>query len=56
MLDPVLLRSFVAVADSQNFTRAAERLHLTQSTVSQQVRRLEESLGCQLLDLSLIHI
>ena len=50
MLDPVLLRSFVAVADSQNFTRAAERLHLTQSTVSQQVRRLEESLGCQLLD------
>lgn len=50
MFDPVLLRSFVAVADCQNFTRAAERLHLTQSTVSQQVRRLEESLGCQLLD------
>lgn len=50
MFDPVLLRSFVAVADCQNFTRAAERLHLTQSTVSQQVRRLEQSLGCQLLD------
>ncbi len=50
MFDPVLLRSFVAVADCQNFTRAAERLHLTQSTVSQQVRRLEEGLGCQLLD------
>ena len=55
MLDPVLLRSFVAVADSQNFTRAAERLHLTQSTVSQQVRRLEESLGCQLLDRCLLY-
>jgi len=50
MFDHVLLRSFVAVVDSENFTRAAERLHLTQSTVSQQVRRLEDSLGCQLLD------
>lgn len=50
MFDPVLLRSFVAVVDCANFTRAAERLHLTQSTVSQQVRRLEESLDCQLLD------
>jgi DNA-binding transcriptional LysR family regulator len=52
MFDPLLLRSFVAVADSGNFTRAAERLHLTQSTVSQQLRRLEESLGCRLLDRS----
>lgn len=50
MFDLVLLRSFVAVVDCANFTRAAERLHLTQSTVSQQVRRLEESLDCQLLD------
>jgi DNA-binding transcriptional LysR family regulator len=50
MFDPVLLRSFVAVVDCANFTRAAERLHLTQSTVSQQVRRLEESLDCKLLD------
>ncbi len=52
MFDPLLLRSFVAVADCGNFTRAAERLHLTQSTVSQQLRRLEESLGCRLLDRS----
>lgn len=50
MLDPVLLRSFVAVVDCGNFTRAAERLHLTQSTVSQQIRRLEEGVACQLLD------
>ncbi|MFP6847221.1 MAG: LysR substrate-binding domain-containing protein [Pseudomonas sp.] len=52
MLDHLLLRSFVAVADCANFTRAAERLHLTQSTVSQQIRRLEDNLGCRLLDRS----
>lgn len=50
ILDPQLLRSFVAVADSGSFTRAAERVHLTQSTVSQQLRRLEEQCGCVLLD------
>lgn len=50
MFDPLLLRSFVAVVDCANFTRAAQRLHLTQSTVSQQIRRLEDSLGCKLLD------
>ena len=52
MIDPVLLRSFVMVVDTGNFTRAAESLHLTQSTVSQQVQRLEHSLGCVLLDRS----
>jgi len=50
MFDPILLRSFVAVVDCANFTRAAQRLHLTQSTVSQQIRRLEDSVGCKLLD------
>lgn len=50
MFDPVLLRSFVAVVDCGNFTRAAERLHLTQSTVSQQIRGLEDALGSQVLD------
>ena len=49
MLDPVLLRSFVAVADTGSFTRAADSVHLTQSTVSQQVRRLETQVGCELL-------
>ncbi|MBD9628996.1 LysR substrate-binding domain-containing protein [Pseudomonas sp. PDM19] len=52
MLDPNLLRSFVMVVDAGNFTRAAELLHLTQSTVSQQILRLEQSLDCRLLDRS----
>lgn len=52
MLDLDLLRSFVAVIDAGGFTRAAERVHRTQSTVSQQVRRLEDDLGQLLLDRS----
>jgi DNA-binding transcriptional LysR family regulator len=40
MLDLELLRAFVAVADCGGFHRAAERLNLTQSTVSQQIKRL----------------
>src|SRR5258705_13981603 len=41
MLDFELLRAFVAVADCGGFRRAAERLNLTQSTISQQIKRLE---------------
>ncbi|MGY3858451.1 LysR family transcriptional regulator [Aeromonas intestinalis] len=50
MLDPQLLRSFVAIIETGSFTRAGDRVHLTQSTISQQMRRLEEQLGCPLLD------
>jgi DNA-binding transcriptional LysR family regulator len=49
MLDIDLLRSFVSVVDAGGFTRAGERVHRTQSTVSQQIRRLEETLGRELL-------
>src|SRR5712671_1672044 len=49
MLDIDLLRSFVSVVDAGGFTRAGERVHRTQSTVSQQIRRLEETLGPELL-------
>lgn len=50
MLDLDLLRSFVAVADSGSFTRASTRVHRTQSTVSQQIKRLEDDFGQPLLD------
>jgi DNA-binding transcriptional LysR family regulator len=40
-----LLRTFIAVVDNASFTRAAERVGRTQSTVSLQIRKLEESLG-----------
>src|SRR5260221_10290179 len=49
MLDLELLRSFISVVDAGGFTRAGERVHRTQSTVSQQIRRLEETLGYPLL-------
>src|SRR5580704_14770983 len=41
MMEFQLLRSFVAVAECGGFHRAAEQLNLTQSTVSQQIKRLE---------------
>ncbi len=49
-LDPVLLRAFVAVARLGSVTAAAQQLHLTQGTVSQQLGRLEDLLGQRLLD------
>lgn len=49
MLDLELLKSFVAVVDAGGFTRAGERVHRTQSTVSQQIKRLEEDIGQTLL-------
>jgi DNA-binding transcriptional LysR family regulator len=50
MLDARLLRSFVAIADARSFTLAAERLNMTQSTISQQLARLEETVGAALID------
>jgi DNA-binding transcriptional LysR family regulator len=41
VLDPVLLKTFLEVAGTRSFTRAAERLRLGQSTVSQHVHKLE---------------
>ncbi|WP_199751690.1 LysR substrate-binding domain-containing protein [Bradyrhizobium sp. RP6] len=49
MLDLDLLRSFVSVVEAGGFTRAGARVHRTQSTVSQQIKRLEEDVGQQLL-------
>lgn len=49
MLDLELLRSFVSVVEAGGFTRAGARVHRTQSTVSQQIKRLEEDVGQLLL-------
>ena len=51
-LDLTALRSFVAVADTGGVTKAAGFLNLTQSAVSMQLKRLEESLNLALLDRS----
>ncbi len=50
MFDLELLRSFVSVVDAGGFTRAGERVHRTQSTVSQQIKRLEQDVGQPLLN------
>jgi monoterpene epsilon-lactone hydrolase len=43
------LRAFVAVAEELNFSRAAERLYLSQPALSRQIRTLERFVGCELL-------
>lgn len=52
MLDMNLkqLEAFVAVVEHNSFTRAADELFLTQSTISAHIRGLEENLGCRLFD------
>ncbi|MEO8908057.1 MAG: LysR substrate-binding domain-containing protein [Microbacteriaceae bacterium] len=49
MFDPALLTTFLAVAETRSFTKAAARLQLSQPTVSQHVRRLEQAAGRMLV-------
>ena len=48
-LDGTLLKVFVAIIECQGFSAAAERLHKTQSTVSQSLQRLEDIVGTPLI-------
>ena len=56
VLDPDLLKAFVAVADQRSFTRAAAMLNRTQSAVSMQIKRLEERLGVELLHRTKVNV
>jgi DNA-binding transcriptional LysR family regulator len=48
MIDLVQLRTFVAVAEEQHLTRAAERIHISLSSASAHIRGVEDALGTQL--------
>ena len=44
------LRYCIAVADELNFNRAAEKLHVSQSALSKQIRELEEEVGIEIFE------
>jgi DNA-binding transcriptional LysR family regulator len=48
-LDIITLKSFVAIASSHSFTKAAKKVCRTQSAISQQIAKLEHLLGKKLL-------
>ena len=55
-LDLTTVRAFVLIAEMRSFTRAAEALGATQASVSLMLKRLEENLGCRLVERSPRHV
>lgn len=49
-MDTQSLQAFLAVAETESFSLAAQRLHLTQPAVSKRIAQLEDTLDCQLFD------
>src|SRR5919201_5325191 len=49
-MDLARLKSLVVLAEEGHFTRAAERLHIAQPALSQQIRKLESEVGLALVD------
>ena len=49
-MDIEMMRDFIVLAECLNFTKAAEKLHLTQPTLSKHVVAMEKELGCELLN------
>ncbi|MCQ8878267.1 LysR family transcriptional regulator [Pseudoalteromonas shioyasakiensis] len=50
MINPVWLNTFCTLVEVNHFTRTSERLFMTQSGVSQHIKKLEQQLDCQLLE------
>lgn len=48
MINDLMIKSFLALTDTLNFTNAAKRLFLSQQAVSKHIAKLEEELACQL--------
>src|SRR5205085_11633857 len=56
LMDLRQLRYLVALDQERNFTRAAEREHIAQPALSQQIRRLEEEVGLALVERTTRHV
>lgn len=48
MINDLMIKSFLALTDTLNFTNAAKRLYLSQQAVSKHIAKLEDELECQL--------